>query len=444
MAAFGVWFNDCTARLPVRNRPGPSEESQEPDGRPTYPIRQQHNTLDLSEWQSIAQPPSLEGGPWPPRSIDRLCKEYDTNQSRCLGCGMYTPCPCDINSWRLYNSYIFTSILCQEHISEMILCQPHDSRSWVERPILYIYNMYHQGIPHPSLFTWQHIREGQIIGEITGQLRPAHLLENSNPDNKYEVWPWFLGSREWANQHPEVSHDAVIDSTKAGSLMKFLNHSCSENCTVFWGRVGKTRGLFVKARMDILPRSELTIWDQRCAQSLDVCCRSQICSCAVRIQRNDNVVTVTDPAEEERLAHEAEVQREAAVTQRLREAEEQRLAYVAALETLIPAFIQQEYQYMSSSGQQLVSRGGHQFMPPWEQRFISTWEQQLIPPGMDDSTTPGSLELTTPGTNEFVAPSYAINGMLPEYGPLPPNPFGDELQTTHGANERTWGLGWTY
>lgn len=318
MALIGIQFYDCTSQRAVWNHERSSR------GTKIYPVRQQHNTFDPFEWQFTRCPAAIEGSPWPPICIDQLTKVFDPEGSICLFCKKYTACTCCIHGWRLYNNHILTSILESSHISNMLMCQSHNGIDWVERPVLYIDILCIEDTPWPSLFTYRNIPEGRIIGEITGKLRPAAFASVTR--NDLDVWPWFVGRRDWARLHPNAPYEVVVDCTEVSSATKFMNHSCAENCMVFWARVGHTRGLFVRTIQNIPPHSELTIWDQNRAKGLSTRCRNHNCQCPRRIQRNDSVFTATDPAAEEYIAHEAEVQRRGQMQRESREAEERRLA----------------------------------------------------------------------------------------------------------------------
>jgi hypothetical protein len=115
---------------------------------------------------------------------------------------------------------------------------------------------------------------GKLIGEITGHIRPVDVSLASSMTT--DVQEWHVGPRQ-----PLSRPFAILDSMFAGSAMKFMQHSCANNCELFWGRVGSTRGLFVRTNKDVAQYDELTIFYKKIlGQPYRAICRNPRCRCA--------------------------------------------------------------------------------------------------------------------------------------------------------------------
>jgi hypothetical protein len=115
---------------------------------------------------------------------------------------------------------------------------------------------------------------GKFIGEITGHIRPVDETLTSSMTT--DVQEWHVGPRR-----PLSQPFAIIDSIFAGSVMKFMQHSCANNCELFWRRVGCTRGLFVLTNKDVTQYDELTIsYKKILGQPYRAICRKPRCRCA--------------------------------------------------------------------------------------------------------------------------------------------------------------------
>jgi len=55
-----------------------------------------------------------------------------------------------------------------------------------------------------------------------------------------------------------IDEDTVIDATKMGGIARFINHSCTPNCTAKIIRVDNTKRIVIYALRDIAANEERT------------------------------------------------------------------------------------------------------------------------------------------------------------------------------------------
>ncbi|KAM0678322.1 Histone-lysine N-methyltransferase setd1b [Binucleata daphniae] len=102
-----------------------------------------------------------------------------------------------------------------------------------------------------GLFTKVDLVSSDVIGEYVGEVidkpesdrrEKAYLKEN-----KKDVYMFSIDS------------DAIIDATRIGSKLRFINHCCKPNCYAVVRSVGKVKRVFILAAEKIAKNTELTI-----------------------------------------------------------------------------------------------------------------------------------------------------------------------------------------
>ena len=200
-----------------------------------HPVIAFTNELSAKDWRDVAEPPAFVGGQWPPTRASDLLGCATANE-RCIVClsaarrktydDEYVDWSGDRFKWWLRN------ILLRREPSLLW----HDTGGY-------------------GLFARRRIPKDTIMGEYTGQIVPTQPdLDNDVSRYQYDI---DVGRIVGAG---ETQPTAWVNSTRRGSVFRFMNHSCDPNALVEQGRCGMhSRILYVYALRDIEVDEQITI-----------------------------------------------------------------------------------------------------------------------------------------------------------------------------------------
>ncbi|MBS4167603.1 SET domain-containing protein-lysine N-methyltransferase [Parachlamydia sp. AcF125] len=110
-----------------------------------------------------------------------------------------------------------------------------------------------------GVYTTQALPDQTVLGEYTGMIRTL-CRKQPNPNGYCVHYPTRFFSWNYT----------VIDASKGGNLLRFVNHSDTPNLTPLWVMDRRLLHLVFLTQTSILPNTQLTInygedyWDNRC------------------------------------------------------------------------------------------------------------------------------------------------------------------------------------